>query len=498
VDTGQFELRLRAPTGTRFEATEIITRKVLALIEREAGPGNVDISIGYVGTQPPNYALSNIYVWTSGPHEAVLTVALDPKAHIALAPFKEKLRREIPKAFPGLRLTFGAGDIVSKIMNFGAPTPVEVAVSGLELDKDRTYADKVLREMLKIERLRDVQFEQPLDYPTIGINIDRERAGQLGVTVDQVGRSLVEATSSSRWIQQNYWRDPKTGVSYQVQVELPQWKVGSIPELENTPVMNNDGIGPYVRDVASLRYGTMPGEIDHYNQMRLISVSANLSDDDLGRAAREVNAALERVGAPPNGVFVNVRGQIPTMKETFLGLEIGMLLAIVVIMLMLTANFQSLPLAIVVLSIVPAIIAGEVIALLVTGTTLNVQSFMGGIMAIGVGVSNAILLITFAEDNRLSGETSIVAATAAGKERLRPVLMTSIAMIAGMIPMALSADAQASLARAVIGGLLVSTPTVLFILPLAFSIVRQNATRKSASIHPETLVPSETLETKVQ
>lgn len=485
VDSGQFQIRLRAPTGTRFEVTEQVTKKVLALIEREA---QVDISIGYAGTQPPAYALSNIYIFTSGPHEAVVTVALKPNAHVNMARLQEKLRRLIPEMVPGTQVSFEAGDIVSKIMNFGSPTPIQVAISGMILANDKSYAHRVLSEMKKIPTLRDVEFEQPLSYPSIAVDINRERAGQLGVTLDQVGKSLVEATSSSRWIAQNYWVDPKTGVSYQVQIQMPQWHVGSLEELENVPVMKSDhSAGPYLRDVAHLSYSTTPGEIDHYNQQRLITISANLSNDDLGRAAVEVQKAIARAGAAPRGVFVELRGQTPTMNETFFGLQIGMALAIVVITLMLTANFQSLPLALTVLMIVPAIIAGEVIALSVSGTTLNVQSFMGGIMAIGVGVSNAILLITFAEDNRMSGESSMQAGMSAGRERLRPVMMTSIAMVAGMIPMALSADAQASLARAVIGGLLVSTPSVLLILPVAFSLIRERAKRDSASMHPEDL-----------
>jgi multidrug efflux pump subunit AcrB len=324
-----------------------------------------------------------------------------------------------------------------------------------------------------------------LDYPTVEVDVDRERAGQLGVTMQQIGRSLVEATSSSRWIAQNYWIDSKTGVSYQVQVQMPQYRIGSIEEVEDVPAMKHRGEGPLVRDVGSVRYGKIVGEIDHYNQARLLTIAANIAGNDLGRAAKEVQAAIQRVGTPPRGVFVALRGQVPPMISTFAGLQIGLLLAIGVIWLMLTANFQSIRLAAVVLCVIPAIIAGELTALLVTGTTLNVQSYMGAIMAIGVGVSNAILLITFAENNRLKGESADRAALEAGKARMRPVLMTSIAMIAGMVPMACSGDAQASLARAVIGGLLMSTPTVLLMLPLVFSIAQHKADRKTASIHPD-------------
>jgi len=488
VDTGQFQIKIKAPSGTRFEETFVYSQKVMDIITREAGgKNNVLISIGYVGTQPPAYALSNIYVFTSGPHEGVLTVALRPSAKIVLSQYKERLRHAIASELPKLEIAFEPGDIVSKIMNFGAPAPIEVAVTGLDLTQDRVYAERVIKEMRKIQMLRDVEFEQPLDYPTINIDIDRELAGQLGVTVKDVGDSLVSASSSSRWVSQNYWTDPKTGVSYQVQVEMPQWHMSSLKDVESVPALKEGTEGPYIRDLAKLSYGTMPGEIDHINQQRLVSISANIFGEDLGRAAEKVDAAIKRAGQTPQGVFVKVRGQVPAMKETFFGLQLGIVLAIGVILLMLTANFQSFPLALVIVGVVPAIVAGEVVALLLTNTTLNVQSFMGGIMAIGVGVSNSILLITFAENNRMNGQTALKAAVQAGRERLRPVLMTSIAMVSGMVPMAMSADAQASLARAVIGGLLMSTPCVLLIMPLIFSIARNKAGRMTPSIHPEDL-----------
>ena len=249
-------------------------------------------------------------------------------------------------------------------MNFGAPAPIEVAVSGLDLTADRTYAEKVLKQLKRIEMLRDLQIEQPLDYPTININVDRELAGQLGVTVQDVGKSLVAASSSSRWISQNYWTDPKTGVSYQVQVEMPQWHIASIADMEAVPAMKEGNEGPYVRDLAKLAYGIMPGEIDHINQMRLISISANIQGDDLGKASELVKEAIKHVGDPPRGVEVRVRGQVPALHETFFGLQLGIVLAIVVIILMLTANFQSLPLALVIVSIAPAIVAGEVLSLI--------------------------------------------------------------------------------------------------------------------------------------
>jgi multidrug efflux pump subunit AcrB len=488
VDTGQFQLRLRAPTGTRVERTEVIALKALDAIRAEAGPENVAITLGFVGTQPASYPVNTIYLWTSGPQEAILLVALRRDAHIRLDEFKERLRKRLPEILPGTAFSFEAGDVVSQIMNFGAPTPIEVAMSGPNLAANRAFADKVLAEMQKVSSLRDLQFGQPLDYPTLDIKVDRKRAGQLGVTVDQIGRSLVAATSSSRFVQPNYWRDPASGVAYQVQVEVPQSRMSSIEDIESIPAMPSGALRPMVGDVAEISYGTMPGEYDRYNQQRMITITANVAGKDLGSVANEVAAAIRRAGDAPRGVTVNVRGQVPPMMNTLTGLQLGLLLAIVAIFLLLTANFQSVRLALVVLSMIPAVIAGVALALWVTGTTLNVQSFMGAIMAIGVSVANAILLVTSAEQKRREGQAADASAMAGAQSRLRPILMTSIAMIAGIAPMALAlgegGEQTAPLGRAVIGGLAASTVAVLTILPLVFGLVQRRASRASASLYP--------------
>jgi multidrug efflux pump subunit AcrB len=489
VDTGQFQLRLRAPTGTRVERTETIVLKALDVIKAEAGADNVAITLSFIGTQPASYPINTIYLWTSGPQEAVLLVALKPDSHIRLAEFKERLRKRLPEDLPGTSISFEAGDIVSQIMNFGAPTPIQVDVNGPNLAADRAFAEKVMAEMQKVAPLRDLQFGQPLEYPTVDINVDRERAGQLGVTVQDVGRSLVAATSSSRFVQPNYWRDPSSGVAYQVQVEIPQSRMSSIEDVQSIPAMPSGASRPLVGDVADVSYGTMPGEYDRYNQQRMITITANIAGKDLGSVASEVDAAIRRAGEPPRAVAVNVRGQVPPMNQTLSGLQIGLALAIVVIFLLLAANFQSLRLALVVLSTAPAVILGVAVMLWITGTTLNVQSFMGAIMAIGVSVANAILLVTFAEKNRRDGQPSDSAAMDGARSRLRPILMTSIAMIAGMIPMALAigegGEQTAPLGRAVIGGLAASTLAVLVVLPVVFAMVQRRASVASVSIHPD-------------
>lgn len=489
VSAGQFQLRFRAPIGTRVGETEVMVLRVLDEIQKVAGANNVAVTLGYVGTQPPAYPINTIFLWTSGPHEAVLRVALNSDASMSVAKLEEQLRAKLPSIFPGSQFSFEAGDIVSQTMNFGAPTPVEVAVNGPNLQEDRGYAEKLLAELGKIPALRDLQFEQPLEYPSIEVNVNRELAGQLGVSAEQVGKSLVAATSSSRFVTPNYWADPRSGIAYQVQVELPQPQVASIEDIANIPITRSDASHPLIGDVAQVRNSTMVGEYDRLNGQRMITISANVVGEDLGRVASRVDKVIERVGNPPRGVTVRIRGQIAPMHETLTNLAIGLGLAILVIFLLLSANFQSMRLSLVVLSTVPAVISGVIIMLLITGTTLNIQSFMGAIMAIGVAVANAILLVTFAEQSRRGGVHAAQAAIYGAQSRLRPILMTSLAMIVGMIPMAVAlgagAEQTAPLGRAVIGGLLAATVTSLLILPSIFSLVQERADTQSPSLDPE-------------
>jgi multidrug efflux pump subunit AcrB len=334
-----------------------------------------------------------------------------------------------------------------------------------------------------------LQFVQAFDYPTVGVQVDREKAGLSGVSVAEVARSLVAATSSSRFVVPNYWPDPKSGIGYQVQVEIPYQTMNSIAEVETIPIQRPGGEMLLLRDVAKVSAGTMPGEYDRYDMKRVVSLTANISGEDLGRVARRVGECIARAGEPPAGSSTEVRGQITAMNEILRGLAVGLVMAIVVVMLLLTANFQSVRLALVVISTMPAVIAGVVIALRLTGTTINLQSFMGAIMAIGVAVANAILLVTFAERHRREqGGAAAVAAVAGSKGRLRPILMTSFAMIAGMIPLALGwsegGEQVAPLGRAVIGGLGAATLATLVVLPSVFALVQGGAGRQSASIDP--------------
>ena len=483
-----FQLRFQAPAGTKFESTERLADAVLDEIQRAAGPGNVSMTLGYVGVQASSYPINTIFLWTGGSHEGVLQIALRPEARLPLVDFQEQLRTRFRDRFPTVQFSFEPGDIVGRIMNFGAPTPVEVAVAGPDFPASRSFAAKVRDELSRIPAVRDLHVEQALDYPATQVTVDRQLAGQLGVTVEQVGRSLAAATSSSRFVAPNFWTDPRTGIAFQVQVEVPQPEMTSLDDLRVVPVAVT-GTHPLLGDVARIENGTIVGEYDRFNGQRMVTLSANVVGTDLGRAAAAVDDAIARAGTPPRGTTVSVRGQIAPMRETLRNIAGGLAVAVVVIFLLLAANFQSFRLALVVVSTVPAALAGVVLMLAATGTTLNVQSFMGAIMAIGVAVANAILLVTFAEQARRSSGSAATAAVDATRARLRPVLMTSVAMIAGMVPMALAfgegAAATAPLGRAVIGGLAVATAATLLVLPSVYSLVQASASTVSVSLDPD-------------
>jgi multidrug efflux pump subunit AcrB len=485
ADSGQIQVRLRAPTGTRVERTEAMALKVLDAIGQDVGPENVSASLGFIGSQPSSYPVNTIYLWTSGPHEAVLLVSLKPERKMSTDALQESLRARIGEIAPGAVVSFEAADLVNQVMSFGSPTPIEVAVTGANLATSRGYADKLKVEMAKVSALRDLQFGQALDYPVRQVQIDRERAGQLGVTVEEVGRSLVAATSSSRFVTPNYWADPNSGIAYQVQVEVPQHTMASMEDILNVPVMQNGAARPLLGDVATVTQSTAIGEYNRYNQQRMITLTANVHGEDLGTASDEVFAAVSRAGDPPAGVTVSIRGQVAPMQQTLDGLRSGLGLAIVAIFLLLAAYFQSLKVALIVIGTIPAVIAGVALSLLLTGSTLNVQSFMGAIMAIGVAVANAILLATFAEQYRLDGAAADAAAIQGATSRLRPILMTTFAMIAGMVPVAFGAEQLAPLGRAVIGGLAASTIATLLVLPALFALVQRRAGVASASLDPD-------------
>ncbi|MFC0513429.1 efflux RND transporter permease subunit [Mucilaginibacter angelicae] len=497
LNNGQFQIRIKEPDGTRLERTEDKLKQVLQIIDSTVNH-HVAITSGYVGIVPSSYGTSNLYVFNTGTHEAVLQVNLDEGYHINMDDLKDALRKNIASRIPELRITFEPIDMTEKIMSQGASTPIEIRVAGKDMTQIEGYASKVLAKLKKIDYLRDVQINQPLKFPVVAITLDRLKAAQLGLDIKDVARSVTASTSSSRFTEKNLWLDDKSAYTYQVQVQIPEYVMNTMDELKEIPLVKGQST-PVLGDIASFKVNYTPGEYDRSGPRRFLTVSANIYKKDLGTATAAVQDVIKSVGAPPKGLIAEVKGMSSLLTETLDSLQNGLLFAILVIFLLLAANYQSFKLSLTVLSTVPAVILGSLTALLLTGSTLNLQSYMGMIMSTGVSVANAILIVTNAETLRLDYKDSTRAAITSASIRLRPILMTSLAMMAGMIPMASgmgeAGEQTAPLGRAVIGGLFASTLAALFILPQVFAWVQQKTTYDSPSLMKGVNVNEQQLET---
>jgi multidrug efflux pump subunit AcrB len=501
IDAGEFRLRLRGPDGTHIDRTEQIALETLDVMKEQIGADKIALTLGYVGTVPPSFPINAVYQFTRGPEEAILRVALKPGSGVSVESMKETLRTKLAEKLPNVQFSFEPADIVSEVMSFGSPTPIEVAVRGGSVAENRAFIKKVQSALTTIPAIRDVQITQSLDYPTVEVKLDREKAGLSGTTSAQISRSIVAATSSSRFVVPNYWPDSKTGIGYQVQVEIPQPAMKSIDDLASIPV-RQAGSPVLLRDVAEIAAGTMVGEYDRYNMKRELTLTANIAGADLGRTSQQVVKALDEIqkaenaekdalakkGEKPTRVTYELRGQIPPLRQMLSGLGVGLALAVVVIFLTLSANFQSFRLAMVCVSAAPAVILGVLLALWLTGSTLNIQSFIGAIMGLGVAMANAILVVTFADANRRDGRPVREAAIVGAGARLRPIAMTSAAMLAGMLPLALAwgeaGQQTAPLGRAVMGALIAATAATLFVVPAIFVLLQSSKSPKSSSLDP--------------
>ena len=487
LNNGQFQIRIKAPDGTRLERTEDKLKQVLQIIDSTV-KHHVAITSGYVGIVPSSYGTSNLYVFNTGTHEAVLQVNLDEGYKINMDELKDALRKNIAARLPDLRITFEPIDMTEKIMSQGAATPIEIRVAGKDMTQIEGYAGKVLTKLKNIPYLRDVQIVQPLKFPVIAITLDRLKAAQLGLNVVDIARSVTASTSSSRFTEKNQWLDEKSAYTYQVQVEVPEYVMNTMDELKEIPLVRGQS-SPVLGDIASFKINYVPGEYDRTGPRRFLTVSANIYKKDLGTATNDVQDAIKSLGPTPKGLLAEVKGMSSLLTDTLTSLQNGLLFAILVIFLLLAANYQSFKLSLTVLSTIPAVILGSLTALLLTGSTLNLQSYMGMIMSTGVSVANAILIVTNGESLRLEFKDATRAAVTSASIRLRPILMTSLAMMAGMVPMASgmgeAGEQTAPLGRAVIGGLFASTLAALFILPQVFAWVQNKTTYISPSLMPE-------------
>ncbi|MCO5236712.1 MAG: efflux RND transporter permease subunit [Chitinophagaceae bacterium] len=488
VNSGQFQVRLRAEEGTRIERTEDMTIKLTNLVFDIVGKKNVSITSAYVGLHPQMFSTSPLFLWMAGPHEAVLQVALKSGYKTDLDALKDNIRRKAAEALPGVKLSFEPIELTEKILSQGSPTPIEVRFSGREKAVNERYAKILVPLLQKISYLRDVQIGQSTSYPAININVDRIRAAQIGIDMSDVAKSVTPSTSSSRFTDKNIWTDTRTNTSYSVQVEIPENKMVSENDIGEISLQRNAS-RPVLRDIADIKAGYTYGETDNVGSMPALTVTANLNNIDLGSATKDVEKAVASLGKLPRGLTVEMIGLSKTLTDTLDSLQNGLIIAIVVIFLMLAANFQSFKVSAIILSTVPAVILGSLALLLATGSTLNLQSYMGIIMSVGVSISNAVLLITNAEELRRYNADARLSASEAAALRMRPIVMTALAMVVGMIPIAAgfgeAGDQSSPLGRAVIGGLFASTFAALFILPLAFAWGQGKASTRSVSLDPE-------------
>ena len=487
VNNGQFQIRLKEPEGTRLERTEDAFKQVLKVIN-ETVNNHVAITSGYIGLIPSSYGTSNLYIFNTGTHEAVIQVNLDENYKVNMDELKDALRKNIHYKMPDLQISFEPIDMTEKIMSQGAASPIEVQVAGKDMQQIEGYANKVLAKLKAIPYLRDVQIEQPLKFPVIAIKLDRLKAAQFGLNIKDIARSVTASTSSSRFTDKNLWLDEKGSYTYQVQVQVPEYVMNTMDQLKEIPLVKGHS-SPVLGDIAEFTNTYIPGEYDRAGPRRFLTISANIYKTDLGKATVDVQKAVNSLGTPPKGLLATLGGMSPLLTDTLSSLQNGLVLAILVIFLLLAANYQSFKVSLTVLSTVPAVILGSLLMLLLTGSTLNLQSYMGMIMSTGVSVANAILIVTNAEKLRLDYHDATKASITSASIRLRPILMTSLAMIAGMIPMASgmgeAGEQSAPLGRAVIGGLFASTLSALFILPLVFAWVQQKTTYDSPALMPE-------------
>ncbi|PZF70818.1 efflux RND transporter permease subunit [Taibaiella soli] len=490
TNTGQYQVKLRLPDGTRLERTEDMVQEVLQVLDSITND-HVAISSAYAGMVPSNYATANLYIFNAGTQEATLQVQLDEDFKMGKDKFQEALRAAVAQKIPGCTLSFEPIELTEKIMSQGAATPIEVEVAGKDMKQIEDYTDKLVDELKQISFLRDVHIQQPLKYPVVKISLDRFKVAQLGLNMKDVSRSVAAFTSSSRYTEKNLWLDSKSAYTFQVQAQVPEYIMNSLEDLKEIPLQPGQS-SLVLQDVASFQVDTAVGEYDRTGPRRFVTIGANLYKTDLKAGTDAVGKAIKEMGATPKGLVVAVKGMSSLLTETLDSLQQGLMFAIIVIFLLLAANYQSFKVALSVLATVPAVLLGALLILLATGATLNLQSYMGIIMSTGVSVANAILIVTNAEKLRLDyNGDALKAATVSASVRLRPILMTSLAMIAGMIPMASgmgeAGDQTAPLGRAVIGGLIASTIAALLIVPQVYAWVRRGASIESPSLLPETI-----------
>jgi CzcA family heavy metal efflux pump len=490
VDAGQFKLHMRARTGTRIEETARLSDLVERSIREQIPPQEIDSIIDNIGLPYSGINLSYSNSAPIGTADADILVSLT-KDHRPTADYVHDLRLKLPQEFPGTTFSFLPADIVSQILNFGLPAPIDVQIVGYDLQANRAYADKLLERIQQIPGTVDLHVQQPFDQPYLHVDVDRTKAQQVGFTQRDVANNLLVSLSGSFQTTPEFWVNPATGVSYSIATQTPQYRVDSLQDLENIPVTGTSGArSGILASMASIRRGAGLAVVSHYDIQPLIDIYGSVQGRDLGGVARDLNKIVQdSKNEVPRGSQVMIRGQIQTMRSSYEGLLFGLLFSIVLVYLLIVVNFQSWLDPFIIISALPAALAGIAWFLFVTHTTLSVPALTGSIMCVGVATANSILVVSFAKEQLAEGKDALAAAQNAGFTRFRPVLMTALAMIIGMVPMAIGlgegGEQNAPLGRAVIGGLLFATVATLFFVPVFFSLLhgRKNRLAKSEARH---------------
>ncbi len=487
VDSGEFKLHLRAPTGTRIEETAALCERVDDEMRRLIPSDQLATIIDNIGLPYSGFNLSYSNSAPIGPGDADILVELK-KGHSPTEKYVHELRAKLGHDFPGVTFYFLPADMVSQILNFGLPAPIDIQIVGRNLVGDREFADNLMNQLKFVSGTTDLRIQQAFDQPKLHIDVDRTKAQQIGYTQRDVANNLLISLSGSFQTAPTFWLDPKTGVSYNIAAQTPQYRIDTLQDLENIPVTGPNPNAPpeIMASLASFSRGAEMGVVSHYNVLPVIDIYGAVQGRDLGAVAREIAPIIDRSKKDlPRGSQIIVRGQIATMQASFSGLLWGLAFSIVLVYLLIVVNFQSWLDPFIILTALPAALAGIVWFLFVTRTTVSVPALTGAIMCMGVATANSILVVSFARERLDEGRTASEAALESGFTRFRPVIMTALAMIIGMLPMSLGlgegGEQNAPLGRAVIGGLLFATVATLFFVPVFFSIVHgMRAERKAA------------------
>jgi len=479
VDAGLIRLHLRARSGLRVEETARLCDEVEQVLRSEIPKEELQTMLDNIGVPYSGLNLSYSSSGVIGSSDAEILISLNPEHHHPTTRYVRRLRRELPARFPGVEFFFQPADIVSQILNFGLPAPVDIQIMGADMSTNYDIAQRIANQVRQIPGTADVHVQQLMNLPTLHLDMDRTLINQVGLNARDVAQSVLISLSGSFQTAPNFWLNSKNGVTYSVAVQSPQYRMTSVQDLMNTPVTNPSAQAPQV--VAR------PAVVNHYNVQPVIDVYASTQGRDLGGVASDIMKALKPFQDHlPRGTRIVVRGQVQTMQSSFIGLGLGLVGAIVLVYLLIVVNFQSWLDPFIIITALPGALAGICWFLLITRTTLNVPSLTGAVMCMGVATANSILMVSFARDRMDAGVPALQAAIEAGYTRMRPVLMTALAMIIGMLPMALGfgegGEQNAPLGRAVIGGLLFATVATLFFVPSVFAMIHG---RRQARLLPE-------------